>query len=57
MAQTIPGGQYRGVDGLLHDANGKIIQEQPVEAMKAEGEKTAEVEHAAEVPASPKKKK
>ena len=56
MAQTIPGGQYRGVDGLLHDANGKIIQEQPVEAMKAEGEKTAEVEHA-DAPASPKKKK
>ena len=56
MAQTIPGGMYRGVDGLLHDANGKVIQEQPVEAMKAEGEKPAEVERA-DAPASPKKKK
>ncbi len=55
MAQTIPGGMYRGVDGLLHDANGIVIQEQPVEA-KTEGEKPAEVEHA-DAPASPKKKK
>ena len=56
MAQTIPGGMYRGIDGLLHDANGKVIQEQPVE-VKTESEKPAEVEHADDVPASPKKKK
>ena len=57
MAQTIPGGVYRGVDGLLHDANGIVIQERPVEAIKAEGEKPAEVEHAADVPAPTNKKK
>jgi len=58
MAQTIPGGVYRGVDGLLHDANGIVIQERPVEVIKAVGEKPAEAEHAADVaPASPKKKK
>jgi len=55
MAQTIPGGMYRGIDGLLHDANGKVIQEQPVE-VKTESENPAEVEHA-DAPASPKKKK
>lgn len=55
MAQTIPGGMYRGVDGLLHDANGKVIQELTVEA-KPEGEQHAEVERA-DIPAAPKKKK
>lgn len=30
MATTRPGGVYRGVDGKLHDAHGKLIEEAPV---------------------------
>ena len=55
MAQTIPGGQYRGTDGLLHDANGKLIQE-PEPVVKPAVKTEADPEPA-DVPVSPKKKK
>jgi hypothetical protein len=29
MAQTIPGGKYLGANKMLHDANGKTIEDVP----------------------------
>jgi hypothetical protein len=49
MAETIPGGAYKGADGRWHDANGKPIGERAVEQARAkQTEKQAELQQAEE---------